>query len=465
MSLTPFSIIVAIDGGNGIAKDGEIPWSSRSDMKFFRDTTVGRMRNAVIMGRTTYESIPAQYRPLEKRHCVVLSRTWKQEEHPEITVATSLLEALRILGGSIQQYEDVFIAGGEQVYIEAIQQYLYLCKRIYVTKFKTSYDCDQFFPWDKIKDYPTFKDSSRTRDFIRYFISPKVKHQEYQYLSLMKDISETGEPKADRTGVGTRSLFGVRMEFDISSRIPILTTKKVNYEAIIRELLFFISGKTNTKILEDQKVKIWSGNTSREFLDERGLEEYEEGDAGPIYGFQWRHWGAEYKGANHVYTEEGIDQLSNLIQGLKENPQSRRHILSAWNVSDLKKMALPPCHLLAQFNVSGDRKYLDCQLYQRSGDFFLGVPFNIASYSLLTHMIGHVTGLQPRKFIHTIGDAHIYTNHGMQVKKQLARTPHPFPTLKFRRATRLQKIDDFDFDSFIIEGYSSWPFISAKMAI
>ncbi len=464
MSLAPFSIIVTIDGGNGIAKDGEIPWNSRSDMKFFRDTTVGRGKNAVIMGRITYESISAEYRPLSGRHCVVISRTWRQEDHPEITVASSLLDGLSIVGGSIKKYEEIFIAGGEQIYLEAIRDFMYLCKKVYVTKFKTNYECDQFFPWDAVQGYSAFKDSTRTRSFIRYFIRPDEKHQEYQYLNLMKTIVDSGEPKADRTGTGTNSIFGTRMEFDISERIPILTTKQIYYDKIIKELLFFISGKTDTKILEDGGVNFWKPNTRRGFLDEQGLE-YEEGDMGPGYGFQWRHWGADYKGADVDYRNQGIDQLANLIKELKENPKSRRHILSSWNVGDLAKMALPPCHMVAQFNVSGDRKYLDCQLYQRSGDFFLGVPFNIASYAIFTHMIGHVVGLKPRKLILVVGDAHIYNNHGIQVRKQLGRTPRPFPTLKFRKSAKIHEIDDFDFDSFVIEGYTSWPYISAKMAV
>jgi len=464
MSLSRFSIIVAIDGGNGIAKDGGIPWSSKSDLRYFRETTFGRGKNAVIMGRVTYESIPVQFRPLQGRHCVVVSRTWRQEDHPEVTVCSSFLDALAILGGSVKGHEEVFIAGGECIYNEAIRDYLYLCDRIHVTKFKTDYDCDQYFPWDDIKDFPTHKDIQRTRDFQRYIFLPQIRHPEHQYLELIRDVAENGDPKPDRTGVGTKSKFGVKMEFDISERIPVLTTKKVNYEMIIKELLFFISGQTNTKILEDQGVKIWKGNTSKDFLLDRGLD-YDEGDMGAGYGYQWRHWGAEYKGMDKDYSGQGIDQLSNLVNDIRKDPHSRRLLLSCWNVSQLKDMALPPCHHDVQFYVSGDRKYLDCMLKMRSGDLFLGIPFNIASYSILTYMIAHITGLRPRKFIIIIGDAHVYNNHQEQVKKQLGRTPRPFPILSFRGATRLHEIDDFDFKSFILEGYSSWPFISAPMAI
>lgn len=464
MSLAPFSIIVAIDGGDGIAKDGGIPWNNRSDMKFFRDTTFGNGRNAVIMGRVTYESIPEDHRPLSGRHCIVVSRTWKQEDHPDISVCSSFLDALISVGGNIRSYDEVFLAGGEQIYREALRNFLYLCKKIYVTKFKTDYECDQFFPWGDVKEFGNFRDVQKTRDFSRFFLSPEVYHQEYQYLEALEGISSNGETKPDRTGIGTVSIFGVKMRYDISERIPILTTKKVNYESIIRELLFFVSGKTDTKILEEQNVKIWKGNTTREFLDNRGLE-YDEGDMGPGYGFQWRHWNAKYTGADGNYESKGVDQLAELIQNIRDNPHSRRHILTAWNPEQIPEMALPPCHIFAQFNVSGDRRFLDCQLYQRSADMFLGVPYNIASYSILTYMIAHITGLNPRYFIHIIGDGHIYSNHGDQVSRQLGRTPRPFPKLKFRGANRIREIDDFTFDSFIVEKYSSWPYISAPMAV
>ncbi len=464
MSLSRFSIIVAIDSGNGIAKNGGIPWASKSDTRYFRETTFGRGKNAVIMGRVTYESIPSSFRPLPGRHCVIISRTWRQEDHPEITVCPSLLDALSILGGSVKGHDEVFIAGGEHIYNEVVRDYLYLCDRIHVNKFKTDYDCDQHFPWDEVKDFPIYKDIQRTRDFQRYIFLPQIKHLEHQYLELIQDIAENGDPKPDRTGVGTRSKFGERMEFDISERIPILTTKKMNYDAIIKELLFFISGQTNTNILKEQGIKIWTSNTSKDFLLDSGLD-YDEGDYGALYGYQWRHWGAEYEGMDKDYTGKGIDQLTNLINGIRKDPHSRRHLLSCWNVSQLKDMCLYPCHFCVQFNVSGDRRYLDCQLYQRSGDMFLGVPYNVASYSILTYMIAHITGLRPRKFTHVIGDTHVYNNHQEQVKKQLNRTPRPFPRLSFRGATRIHEIDDFDFKSFILEGYSCWPYISAPMAV
>lgn len=464
MSLAEFSIIVAVDAAGGIAKNSEIPWNSREDMKFFRDTTIGRKRNAVIMGRTTYESIPESHRPLPGRKCVVISRTWKQDAHPDIAVYSSLTDALVGLGACLNSYDDIFIAGGEQLYNEAVRDYLYLCKRIYVTRFKTDYSCTQFFPYDAIKDLPQNSEPVKTRDYTRFTFLPEESHDEVQYLKLLEHVRDHGEPKPDRTGIGTKSFFGARMKFDLRDRLPILTTKRVSYDMIIKELLFFVSGKTDTRILEDQGVKIWQKNTSKAEIAKRGLP-YDEGDMGPGYSYQWRHWGAEYKGCDTDYTGQGIDQLAILIKNIREDPHSRRHILSAWNVSQLDQMLLPPCHLLAQFNVSSDRKWLDCQLYQRSGDLFLGVPFNITSYALLTAMIAHICQLRPRTLIHVIGDAHIYNNHGDQVKRQLTRTPRPFPKLTFREASRIHEIDDFGPNSFIIENYNSAPAIAAEMAV
>jgi dihydrofolate reductase/thymidylate synthase len=462
MSLAQFSIIVAVDSAGGIAKNHEIPWNSSEDMKFFRDTTKGKGKNAVIMGRITYESIPEEHRPLEGRMCVIISRTWKQENHPDIKVYSSLIDALVGLGSS-KIYEDVFIAGGEHIYREAIERYMYLCKKIYVTRFKMDYNCDQFFPLDNVKDYPLFSDPTKSRDYSRYTYVPKITHEEYQYLNLLKQ-AKMGELKNDRTGVGTSSIFGTRMEFNIENTIPILTTKKVNWEAVVKELLFFISGKSDTRILSDQGVKIWEGNTRKEALEKLGLP-WDEGDCGPMYGHQFRHWNAKYEGCDKDYKGQGIDQLKKVIDSIRTEPHSRRHIISTWNPEQLDQMCLSPCHVIVQFNVSSDKKFLDCQVYQRSGDMFLGIPFNIASYSILTHMIANITSLRPRRYIHVIGDTHVYSTHTNQVNTQLNRMPRPFPTLKFRNATRIHEIEDYELNSFIVEGYSSWPYISAEMAV
>lgn len=227
-----------------------------------------------------------------------------------------------------------------------------------------------------------------------------------------------GKKRSDRTGVGTVSIFGAQMRFDLRNDVfPLLTTKRVFWRAVLEELLWFIKGSTNAKDLQDKNIHIWDGNSTREFLDKNGFHDREEGDLGPIYGFQWRHFGAEYKTCHDDYTGQGIDQLNEVINRIRTNPNDRRIIMSAWNVADIPKMALPPCHCFVQFYVADGE--LSCQLYQRSADMGLGVPFNIASYALLTCMIAHVTGLKPGDFIHTIGDAHVYLNHIEPLKQQV----------------------------------------------
>lgn len=262
-----------------------------------------------------------------------------------------------------------------------------------------------------------------------------------QYLDTLKDIYENGTLKSDRTGTGTKSVFGRQMRFDLSEGFPLVTTKKVHLRSIIHELLWFIAGDTNIKYLNDNGVSIWD-----EWADENG-------DLGPVYGHQWRSWPAP--------DGSTIDQLTNVINQIKNNPDSRRLIVSAWNVAEVDKMALPPCHSLFQFYVADGR--LSCQLYQRSADMFLGVPFNIASYALLTMMIAQVTGLKPGEFIHTLGDAHIYTNHFEQVELQLNRTPKALPTMKINPT--VTSIYDFKYEDFTLEGYDPYPAIKAPVAV
>jgi len=282
-------------------------------------------------------------------------------------------------------------------------------------------------------------------------------------MQLCKDILLNGELRKDRTNVGTYSLFGKNLEFSLKDNIiPVLTTKKLAYKSVIKELIWFISGSTNSKLLENNNVKIWSGNTSREFLDKRGLTDLEEGDIGAGYGFQWRHFGAEYKGMYENYENQGVDQLKEVIRLIKEDPFSRRIILTAWNPNALNRMALPPCHMMAQFYVSTSGE-LSCQMYQRSCDMFLGVPFNIMSYSLLTHMIAHVTGLKANKLVMCFGDTHIYSNHINQVITQLNNDPFNFPTISFNNSVK--SIFDFTIDDITIENYKSHPFIKAPMAV
>jgi len=264
----------------------------------------------------------------------------------------------------------------------------------------------------------------------------------HEYLRLLRKVLDHGSYRGDRTGTGAYSVFGEQSRYDLGAGFPVVTTKKLHLRSIIHELLWFIKGDTNVQYLRDNKVTIWD-----EWADENG-------DLGPVYGAQWRRWQGSPEAAP-------IDQLASLIDGIKTKPYSRRHIVSAWNVARIDDMALPPCHCLFQFFV-GDGK-LSCQLYQRSADLFLGVPFNIASYALLTMMIAQVCDLQPGDFVHTFGDLHLYANHLDQAKEQLARAPRPLPTMKLNPA--IKDIDGFRYEDFTLEGYDPWPAIKAPIAV
>ena len=262
-----------------------------------------------------------------------------------------------------------------------------------------------------------------------------------QYLDLLQHIFDDGVEKEDRTGTGTRSVFGYQMRFDLSAGFPLLTTKKLHLRSIIYELLWFLRGDTNIKYLNDHGVRIWN-----EWADEQG-------ELGPVYGHQWRSWPTPGGGQ--------IDQISDLIEQIHSNPDSRRLVVSAWNVAEVTQMKLPPCHVVSQFYVAGGR--LSCQLYQRSADVFLGVPFNVASYALLTAMIAQVTDLEPGEFIHTFGDVHLYRNHVEEAKLQLAREPRSLPTLVL--SDHVRSIFDFDYEDFAIEGYDPHPHIPAPVSV
>lgn len=307
-------------------------------------------------------------------------------------------------------------------------------------------------------------------------------HEEHQYLDLIRTILTEGEHRPDRTGTGTRSIFGQQLRFSLSKPgatpgsdpvpiLPLLTTKRVFLRGVIAELLWFISGCTSSVPLSEKGIKIWDGNGSREFLDKVGLPQREVGDLGPVYGFQWRHFGADYVDAKTDYTGQGVDQLADVVHKLKHNPYDRRIIMSAWNPADLKLMALPPCHMFAQFYVSfpngpGSKGHLSCLMYQRSVDTALGLPFNIASYALLTHMLAHAADLHPGTFTHSMGDTHVYLDHIEPLQEQLAREPTEFPELKIKREDRGSGVvDGWKEDDFEVVGYNPHKAIKMKMSV
>jgi len=488
MVASAISVIVATTQKGGIGKDSNLPWKLPEDMAHFKKVTTSApagKTNAVIMGRKTWESIPNKFKPLPGRINVVLSRNAADPSfaaaYPEdILTAISVADAMEKLAHRTDVSE-IFAIGGESVYKEAVE--MPSCERIFMTRVAQDIECDVFFPaFDNALFNVAYLSKTRSHnglsyDFLVYerkdgatAMSPamtaiggtnELLHEEYQYLKLIKEISENGVSMDDRTGTGTVSVFGTTMRFDLKNSFPILTTKRVFWRGIVEELLWFIKGDTNGKHLSEKGVKIWDGNGSREFLDKRGLSHREEGDLGPVYGFQWRHFGAKYVDMHTDYSGQGVDQLAECIRKIKEDPTDRRILLSAWNPADLDLMALPPCHMFCQFYVANGE--LSCLMYQRSADMGLGVPFNIASYSLLTCMMAQVCGLKPGEFIHNMGNTHVYKNHIDPLKTQLERTPRPFPLLRIN--PEVKDIDGFKASDFELIGYNPHGKIAMDMAV
>lgn len=309
-----------------------------------------------------------------------------------------------------------------------------------------------------LKAFPTMQDDLDTRadeEFVH------VREGEQQYLDMCRDVLRTGSARNDRTGVGTLSKFGFTLRYQLQDGFPLLTTRRVFFAGVVAELEHFLKGKTDAKLLDAQKVRIWNGNTSRAALDRLGFHDRAEGDMGPVYGFQWRHWGAPYTGCEADYTGQGIDQLAQLVKGLQEDPHSRRHVLSAWNVAQLPDMVLPPCHVVAQFYVADGK--LSCMLYQRSCDLALGYPFNVASYALLTHLLAQICDLQVGELVHVIGDAHLYKSHLANMRELLSRSPRPFPRLRLNPF--LSSLDEFHAQDAQLEDYDPHPALNFPMAV
>lgn len=475
------------DGVIGVNNDLYCKLSS--DMKMFQKITTSKFKNlenVVIMGYYTWKSIGV---PLKNRINIVISKNHKEEfnEIEDVYCFESIKECLEYLMDV--NYGKIFAIGGNSIFKEVLFNYFENIDLIYHTEIQenipnhiliTNHDLtfsgislpqyminksiknlknDYKKEIGKIYDLTTYQYIEKEIHYTEniYQKTENINHEEYQYLNIMKDILENGSKKQSRNAI-VYSNFGCQMKFDLRNGFPLLTSKKMPWKTVLRELLWFINGSTDNKLLQEKNVHIWDGNSTTEFLKTRGLDHYEEGDLGPIYGFQWRHFGAEYIDHKTDYTGRGIDQLQWIINEIKSNPSSRRLIMSAWNPVDLNKMALPPCHVMVQFNIDGE--YIDAQLYQRSGDMFLGVPFNIASYSFLLHIVGKLTNYIPRYFVHTLGDVHIYENHIDAVNNQLLRIPSKFPTLIVNEITSIDTIKE---EMFEIVDYNFYPTIKAEM--
>lgn len=501
--LSRFSIIFAQTWNGGIGYKNNIPWPRiEKDMSMFAATTIDSF---VIMGRKTYDSLPEKNRPLKNRTNIVISRIKTESDFPDgVYVFNHIIKALYFC-----QTEDslkkVMVIGGAEIINYCLKEIPFLIVRVILTEIEQSYACDTFvdqqllskvlhkYFYDMRIIHQSVDNDSKYSIAEHLFVNYLSDYKKYRkcgemnyHHMLKKLVYKTDIPFRDnRTGVPTKSLFGAQMKYDISNgRVAVITTKKVLIDSVIGELQWMLKGETTLDFLHEKNIHFWDANASKEFLEKRSLP-YEEGELGPVYGHQWRHWGSNvydrkyFLGDDQIdQIDKGIDQIANVIDLLKNDPFSRRIILSAWNVGDLDKMALPPCHMLVQWYVGSDEetglpRYLDIKLYQRSGDIFLGVPFNMVFYSVLNHLLAKQVGLESRYFYHTFGDLHLYETHVEAAKEQLSHTIKPFPTIQFYSEDEDEEDNNKDMIGRFIDGtlkykindYFPAKFIKAPMAV
>ena len=462
-------LILAVSSTGGIAKEGKLPWKLPKELEFFKQMT---MQGVVIMGRKTFDSIGKRTLP-ERENIVIGHGHVKFEDAVQIGLQ-------RETEGKI-----VWVIGGTEI-AEAFKPYI---TESFLSLIHGKFDCDLFAPQYVIDSVATIqrlfynsetRDESETKRDIcapvvyynsenftvyRCFYTPNKEEQQFQ--SLIQRIDEEGVIHG--TKIKTKSVFGHQLSFSLKDgKFPMSTLRKCYFKGIFEELMWFLRGQTNNQILNEKGVKIWDGNSSREALDYLGLTHLKEGDCGPIYGFQWRHWGAKYENCHTDYTGKGIDQIAKLIHEIKTNPFSRRLLLSGWNVQDLEEMCLPPCHTFYQFEVSpsddGKENYLSCHYYQRSSDFLLAGHWNITSASLLTILIAHQCGLRPNKIVVSYGNVHIYKNHQHSINEHLIRFPFEYPTIEIL-CTPKEDISEYDFNDVKISNYRSHPQIKLDMNV
>lgn len=454
-------LILAADSHGGIALKGKLPWLADKILDFdhFKKMT---QNGYLLAGRATAASLP----PLEGRTVFSIS---KRTEGKHL----SLEDALRHCS---DMRREVWCIGGSKFAQSVLEKGL--ITEVFLTVFRKNYDCDLFLPeqlmpiiksLNAISNQPQIFDSEwgiavyQTFEHYTVYRCSPINQDARAFQKLMLNVYQNGLVKQNRTGVATKSLFGAQLSFNIEGwRFPLSTLRKSFFRGIAEELFWFCQGKTCSKDLEEKKINIWKGNSTREFLQKSNLP-YEEGDCGPIYGFQWTHWGAEYQNCHTDYQNQGINQLEWIVNEIKQNPSSRRLVLSGWNVKDIPKMALPPCHVLYQFIVEeiDGNKYLSCHMYQRSSDIVLAGEWNIASASLLTFMIAKVTGCLPRKLTVSYGDVHIYAVHHVgHIARYLERLPYQYPTLIFPQK---DKLTDYTIQDFQLINYYPHPAIDLEM--
>ncbi len=460
-----FKIIVAYDKNRGIGLNNTLPWKIKADMEYFKNITTltknKKKTNVVIMGRKTWLSIPVKFRPLKNRINIILSKTLSD---PNLIIMRSIDDVLNYVLTNKKKIESCFVIGGETIYKQFLNENL--VSTIYATEIDEIYGCDTFFPIiNRFKERVNLPDNGREEhngfDFVKYLYH---NDEEENYLELMQEILNNGIKRSDRTGVGTLSVFGRSLKYNLrDGTLPLLTTKFIPFRIIVEELLWMLSGSTDASKLQEKNIHIWDGNSSRDFLDKRGLNHLPEGDIGSGYGFNLKHFGADYVDCKTDYIGKGFDQVKYVMDLLKNDPTSRRILFSYWNPGNLDTTALLSCHLMYQFYVDTDKNELSACLYQRSSDYFLANNFNAIALCLWVRIFCHLLGFKPGEVTHFFADTHIYLNHIEQCKEQLERKPSVFPKLEIIR--EISSIEDFKYEDFKLINYYPQSRIKAIMAI
>jgi dihydrofolate reductase/thymidylate synthase len=444
-----FDVIIAMTKDNGIGFKGSLPWKCKEELAIFKKKTENKI---IIVGFNTAHSLPQ----LNKREIVVLSS--KKESDVKLLMDTECSSVSNNLECTLNN-KNVVVAGGAKVYNNVFKNFRSSIRHVHLSVMSNEYKCDTFVDFNK-SDW-TVISKQEYDEFTHYVLTP-IESEEKMYLSLLHEVLHNGWIKDGRNG-NTKSIFGKTISFDLTKGFPLLTTKKMFFRGIVEELLFFIRGNTDSKILEDKKINIWKGNTNREFLDSIGKNNRSEGVMGPMYGYQWRNYNAVYNEENVSASDNGLDQLQMVIDLIRNDPHSRRILLTDFNPLQAHDGVLYPCHsIIIQFYVS--EGFLDIFCFNRSTDLFHGLPFNIASTALFHTLIAKITGLVPRKFILSLGDCHIYESHYNVVEKQLNRIPYKFPTLEIGKELKtLEDIENMEFNDFSVLDYEYYPTIKANM--
>jgi dihydrofolate reductase/thymidylate synthase len=461
MTITLIGSLVFKNGSFGIGNNGDLLHKIPNDLRFFKTLTEG---NTVIMGYKTWLSLPEKNRPLKNRKNIVLTKNHK-EENEDVVFTT-----FENLKKRMSKHIHYFVIGGAEIYSLFLQDSSVIPDELVLNHIMPDVTCeiDTYLNPDLIGGYEITGFSEKILEdnlsyrYIYFKKRQSIKHPESKYLDLIQEIVKSGNQRIDRTSVGTLSLFGKSVRFNIEHSIPLMTSKRVSFKNILEELLWFCRGETDSNILKDKGVNIWNGNSSREFLDSRNLNHYKEGECGPIYGHQWRRFGQR-----HGESGPGVDQLAYVENLLKNDPYSRRIVLSAWNPQDLDKMALLPCHMQVQWYVEDrdSKKFLNCMFTMRSSDFALAGCYNIVSYSILTYILAKRNNMFPGEIVYSAGDCHIYSNHLDAINEQMKRNFRPFPCLNIDESIKHKKWEEMEASDFELVGYFPNSSIKMKMAV